>query len=132
MAEKVEFKNDVEYRTNADKGVVVCKLHNCRFIALDRINKQSSLLMRLAFGNNDLTKLGEQLVIDEVYVGIAYCSPDDTFDENIGKKIALTKAKRKRCQAVNKVIKEFMNVVEKELNRLKQYGIHEVPVVEEY
>lgn len=116
-------QNDVEFIVKADKGVVVCKLHNCKEIVEKRIFKQN---------NTVFPYFPEKYYIDNIYVGVAKCAPEDTFDEEIGKKIALTKAKRKRAQAANNAIKQYISDVQKDLSRLEQYGIHEVPVVEKF
>lgn len=113
--------NDVEFITKADKGVVVCKLYNCEEIALNRVIKQCSASIPFNVSS---------YLIDDVYVGVAKCAPEDTFDEETGKQIALTRAKRKRCQAANNAIKKYISDINKDLARLRQYGIHEVPVVE--
>lgn len=114
--------SDVEYFVFENKGVVVCKLHNCRFIALHRIDKYTHKTI-------EYLEAPYKYLIDEVYTGVAKCSPEDKFDEEYGKKLALTKAKAARGKAVNNAIKTFMSDIEKDLNNLKTYGLHEVPDV---
>lgn len=114
--------NDVEYFVIKNKGVVVCKLHNCETIAADRIIKYTGMKIKNPY----------KYFIDNIFVGVAKCSPDDTFNEEYGKKLALTKAKASRGKAVNNMIKCFIEDKEKLLNRLKEHGIHEVPNVKAF
>lgn len=123
VKEERSKSNDVEFIVKPEKRVVVCKLYNCEDIAINRIFKQA---------NNVIPTVTRDYCIDDIYVGVAYCSPEDTFDEKIGKEIALTKAKRKRGQAINNAINEYIKNANKDLKRLSEYGIHDVPGVKEY
>ena len=117
MAEnKHESKNDIEFKVYPDHGIVVCRLLNCSNIAVDRITKYTGYYYY-------------HLEIDDVYVGVAKCAPEDTFNENIGKKLALAKAKKKRAKAINNMIKKWLVKERRLLNNLEQYGIHEVPEI---
>ena len=112
---------DIEFLVFANKGVVVCKIHNCEFLAINRITKyiemNSPLILSVAY----------DYLIKNTFVGVAHCAPDDTWDEEFGKKLALTKAKAKRCKAINRAVKMFIEKTDRSLERLETYGIHEVP-----
>ena len=118
-------KRDVEYLIFEDKGVVVCKLWNCWDIARQRIKKYmpcTSVNLSLAFFD---------YTIDDVFVGVAKCAPDDEFDLEYGKKLALTRAKIKRGRAVNNAIAEYINDTQNGLARLNFMGIHKIPDIED-
>ena len=114
-----ERVSEMEYLEYPEKGVVVAKLYNCAFIPISRIYDQ----LRFWVSNEDLLKY----CIADTYVGVAKCSPDDTFDLETGRKIALTKAKRARGKAVNNAIKKFISDMTADLKRLEEYGIHKIP-----
>lgn len=111
--------NDLEYIIHPNKGVVICKIHNCEYIPLKRV-------LRYTNPSYSVCVSGE-LIIPDVFVGIARCNPDDKWDEEYGKKLALTRAKSKRGKAINFAIKTYIKRKEKELEVLKQYGIRDVP-----
>ena len=113
-----EQSSDIEFKVFKDKRVVVCKLYGCETIAISRIGKYTKISCFGRF-NNDF--------IDDVYVGVARCAPEDTFDEEYGKKLALARAKAKRGKAANNALYAFINDVKKDLERLEQYGIHQIP-----
>ena len=50
-----EIKRDVEFLVFEDKGVVVCKLHNCKYVALKRIDKYTGgkLVIKIGGMNNE-------------------------------------------------------------------------------
>lgn len=84
------------YFINEEKKVVVCKLEDCC----------DALLY-------DMYHKGwpghEGLIIDDVFIGKAWCSPDDTFDAEIGKKIAYKRAVVKLFKAKKRTLAAFID-----------------------
>ena len=107
---------DMEFKVYPDKGVVVCRLLNCEDVPIRRIVK---------YTNNRF--IPSKYLIDNVFVGIAKCAPEDTFNEERGKEIALAKAKCKRGKAINKAIQKYIEDTQRDIYNLKVYGIHDVP-----
>ena len=118
MNEIRENNSDLEYLVFPNKGVVVCKIHNCRDIVLNRIARYTL---------DDLDLYWEKYLIPDVFFGVAKCNKEDKWDEEYGKKLALVKAKAKRCRAVNNMVKQYIRDKEKELETLRRYGIRNVP-----
>ena len=94
--------NDVEFKVFADKGVIVCRLLDCEEIAISRIFKYVKISCIFNY---------DKYLINDVYTGVAKCSPEDTFNEEYGKK--------------------FYIDMRRDLLNLKSHGIHEVPAEEE-
>lgn len=115
-------QGDVEFIVNEEKGIVVCKIWDCGDIAFRRIQK---------YTGRTLSPFCLDYDINDVYVGVAKCSPEDTFNLGKGKKIALVKAKRKRGIAVNKAIAKYIADEKKKLQRLIDCGLHELPQLED-
>ena len=111
-------KRDIEYFVNRERGIVVCKINNCEWIADDRINKYLPKSTRC---------LSDDYRIAETFTGIAKCAPEDTFDEEYGKKLALTRAKAARGKAVNDAIIDFLSDMDVATNNLARYGLHDIP-----
>lgn len=112
---KGEKKNDVEYKVYPENGVVICRLLNCQDVPYSRIIKYMQ-----QWPMND-----SKYEVDNVFIGMAKCSPEDTFDEQYGKKLALERAKEKRRKAFNNMVRLYINDTMRGLNDLIQYGIHE-------
>ena len=91
--------------------VVVCKLYNCKYVALSRIKKNVPFVT--------CYKGLEEFLVDDVYTGIAKCSADDEFDLEFGKKLALRKARIKRNKAVKQVINKYLKKMERMLQELR-------------
>ena len=123
---EVEKGDGYEFLYFPKKGVVVCKLYNCEFTATDRIYKYMNNSIKFEYDNI------KKYIINDVFVGVARCSKEDTYDKAFGRKLALTKAKAKRGKATNDAIKKFIKDFNTRLLTLENYGIHEVPDVEAF
>lgn len=111
--------SDVIFKVDKKNKVVVCKLTNCREIAINRVYKYCCNF----FGHT------YDIYIPDTYTGVARCSSDDTFDISFGKELALTRAKAKRGKAINAAINKYIKNVRHELDLLEKHGIHTVPEV---
>ncbi len=117
MAEKKFFQRikgkDVEYMIYPEERRVVCRLLDCSRTAFKRI---------LKYTNADYV-IGPYRV-DDTFVGIAKCAPEDEFDAEFGMKLALARAKRKRGKAVNHKVQQYIDDVQYSLDKLRAYAIH--------
>ena len=125
MAKKIFSKensgrSDMDFKVYPEQGVVVCRLLYCRDIAIRRILKYT--------GEEFVSSAGE-LLIDNVFYGVARCNPEDKFDEQYGMELALAKAKRKRGIAINRAIQKYIERTQRGLDDLAKYGIHDVPKI---
>lgn len=110
---KLSFK-EPKYEINKEKGTVECYL---RYEVL-----YPKLLQGIFF-------LGERTYL---YAhGVAKVNGDDTFDENIGKKISLTKAERKAYAKIRKrLIKQMTNRVVNALDTVTDFIDKSCDVIE--
>ena len=112
--------NDMKFKVDKERGVVVCALYNCRYIAVNRIEKYCNDIIV------PVDWMPEEYYIHDTYIGIAKCAPEDEFDEEYGKRLALTRAKVKRNRAINNTIQKYIHKVAINVKRLATYGIHEI------
>lgn len=83
------------YFVNEEKKVVVCKLENCAGnLICDMCEKDYPY--------------HPDLVISDTFVGMAKCSDEDTFDVELGKKIAYKRAVAKLFNTKKKTLERFM------------------------
>lgn len=117
------MSGEVRFFVDKEHGVVVCKLTGCKDIAVSRLDKYMP--------NYDYYLIGSpywlNTDIEDTYTGIARCNPEDEWDEEYGKELALLRAKQKRCKAVNNVLCEVMRQMACEMDDLRIYGIHKIP-----
>ena len=114
-------ESQVIFKVNKERGICICILTGCAEIARKRICKYAPHV------DFDWWDKRLDITIKDKYVGVAKCAPEDTFDKEYGKKLALMRAKAKRCKDVNSVICQAIDIVKREVSDLVKYGIHEVP-----
>ena len=86
---------DVQYFVNEEKKVVVAKIVGCSDgLACDMCRKGFPPIPNFE--------------INDTFIGKAKCSPDDTFDEETGKKIAFKRAYKKYVMAKKKTVAAFL------------------------
>ena len=88
--------------------VVVCKLHNCKYLPMERITKNVPFVTAY--------KSLKEFDIDSTYTGVAKCAPEDEFDLEFGKELALRRARIKR----NKAVKQAINLYLKRMKHMLQ------------
>ena len=104
--------NNVKYYVNRDKRIVVCVLSGCRWNAYNRIKKYVP--------NYDCPYT--KLLIKDEYVGIAKCSPEDTWDEDYGQRLAFARARKKRDDAINDQVSRALDILRAAVDRLSRHG----------
>lgn len=91
----VETKNNsgITYYIDEEKRTVVCKLRGAMFDVIDNLLSHCNYVDF----ENDYT-------MKDCYVGKAKCSPEDKWDKNTGKRIALCRALVSYYNDKNKVL----------------------------
>ena len=75
---------ETKYYVNNDKRTVVCVLTCGEFSAMEFIEN-----------GGDFAPFVRKAIMPTKFIGKAKCAPGDTFDENVGKTLAFTRAKTK-------------------------------------
>ena len=114
------FESNLEYLVHEEEGIVICKIWDCRDLAVKRIRKYTSLGSAEAY----------KYAINNIFVGVSKCSSDDDFNLEYGKRLALDRAKAKRGKAVNSAIKRYITDMRKRINKLELEGIRKIPDIE--
>lgn len=93
---KPKYEFGVKYFVNEEKKIVVCKFIGCGYAL-----------------NHDMRLKGypchPDFEIDDVIIGKAKCSEEDTFDVEIGKKIAYKRAYAKLVEKKSKALSRFID-----------------------
>lgn len=113
-------QSKIIYQVKPEEGVVVCVLTGCKHTAINRLLKYAP---HLYLARSDTPCF----FLKDSFAGVAKCSPEDKFDEEYGKKLALLRAKAKRCKAANAAMKNAIDLLNKEIDNIKAFSIHKVP-----
>ena len=105
-------KVNTEFLINENKRTVTC--------IISTINDIPLRLQKYGFSDNNYDDIDFEI---RKYVGIAKCSPDDTWNERYGKQLAEYRALQKRKTEVNNEILAYIKRVGRDLNKLEKYGL---------
>ena len=104
--------DNLNFYVDEEKKIVVCKLETDQYVVPRRIHKHTNHIILADRG---------QYRIPGVFYGKARCAEEDTFDVEVGKKIALEKAKAKRRAAINKALEMFIQDIHDDLYDVNRF-----------
>lgn len=111
--------NDVKYKVYADKGIVVAIIRPYRYDALDEFNKKymaqsiSGIKIETTWDSTS-----EHFDMPAKLTAVARCHPEDTFDEEQGKRIAYNKLRKKYNASINKRLYKILTCLHKSIKLL--------------
>ena len=97
-----------KYIVNKEKRTVVCVLSDCSRDALKAIDKSFKEIFVY------------DLYINDKYVGVAKCSPEDEWDEKIGKRLAFSRAYAEYRGAIKVKARRFIVNLENNMQHFKE------------
>lgn len=112
--------NNVEYRVYAEKGIVIAMIRPNSNEALEEFNNkymaQSTSGIELGFNWWNSTFM--HFAMPNKLTAVAKCHPEDTFDEELGKRIALNKLRKKYNTSKNKRLYKMLECLHKAVKLL--------------
>lgn len=104
-------------------GIVKASVSGCRFDAMDKINGKfvATTTSAIEFGSNVWSKAHKHYIMNDTYSAIARCAPEDEYNFEVGKKIAMKKLNDKYHRSLDRRIVRFKNDVTKMLQNVEQY-----------
>ena len=101
------MRNELQYVINEEKRTVTCIAWDCTDDLIKHLLKKSFD----GFSLDALIRNYGMLLLNHKYVGTAKCSPEDTFDVEIGKKISRSKMREKYTRDKLKRIDNFLDML---------------------
>lgn len=112
----------VKYLINEKKGIVTAwfedgdlskrDLMEAELYAMIRNRCNNTRLYLVLYGSDIVEQFMDRYSDDRSFVGIAQCSPEDTFDKEVGKKIAFDRLREKEHRMISKFtffVMEFLD-----------------------
>ena len=111
-------KNDCKFYVNKDKNTVTCVLTKFEDGTLVR-DAAYCFLRGMNYQNIAVYPDTYEYDIKDAYVGIAKCSPEDEWNETIGRKIAFKKAKIAFYRDFSKAVCKYIANIDKASLKIK-------------
>ena len=106
---------DAKFFVNEEKRIVVCVIEHTNDLLIKFINNNCKLGSDCdgIFWEKYNHCLSKKLVMPNKFIGTAYCSEDDEWDENIGRVIAFSRAKDNLLQSFFKHTQTYVTYINK-------------------
>lgn len=133
---QVSNGGNVTYYINEEAGVVVAKIE-CMHREPDEIVESISWKLRRSDSrmegiNTYLAGDNSRYELRPYYTGVAKCSPDDTFDIEVGKRIALARAQIKYHEALGDILLDIAESVSVFVQTIADRASREYDMVDKY
>ena len=106
--------SDCKFVVDKEKKKVVCILDETRDMLYEYLDDNHNYLSFLA----TIADRKKVIRMPDRFVGIATCSPDDEWDETLGRKIAFYKMRNKFYHSLFKRADNFVNWIDDNLNQM--------------
>ena len=112
----------VEYKVIPEQRIVIAKINNIEDDAINFFNKKflANITSSIHVTNN-WYKDDEKFIMPRSLKCVARCHPDDVFDEEVGKRIALKKLSEKYNRCLDKHLAHFLVSFDKTLKIMDKY-----------
>ena len=113
----------VEYKVIPEKRIVIANIYGTEHDAIDIFNGKffanttSALSIVREYWNHD----NGRFTMPRSFKAVARCHPEDVFDEEKGKKIALNKLSEKYNRSLDKHLANIMLVLDRTLKTMDHY-----------
>ena len=113
--------NRVIFKVIPEHRIVKAEINDCEFDAISEFNRKF-----LAHSTSSLTLApanyyDEKFMMPNTYSVVVRCHPDDEFDEEKGKRLALDRLADKYTKSLNKHLDNILISLDKSLERLAEY-----------
>lgn len=113
--------NRVIFKVIPEHRIVKAEINDCEFDAISEFNRKF-----LAHSTSSLTLApaniyDEKFMMHNTYSVVVRCHPDDEFDEEKGKRLALDRLADKYTKSLNKHLGNILNSLDKCLDKLAEY-----------
>lgn len=111
---------DCVYMVYPDKKKVICIINNTEYLFINFVYSNFNIVFQ-DIGDNDFyitnRKFSKKFHMPKRFVGVATCSEDDQWDEEIGKLIAYSRAKDNLNKSFFKRANLYVNSIDKEVEK---------------
>lgn len=113
--------NKVIFKVFPEHRVIKAEINDCMFDAIHEFNRKFLAHSTSSLALSTFYCRGEKFIMPDTFSVVVRCHPDDKFDEEKGKRLALDRLADKYTKSLNKHLKNIFLSVDKSLDRLVEY-----------
>lgn len=113
--------NRVIFKVFPEHRIVKAEINDCMFDAINEFNRKFLAHSTSSLALSTFYCRGEKFLMPNTYSVVVRCHPDDEFDEEKGKRLALDRLADKYTKSLNKHLDNILISLDKSLERLAEY-----------
>ena len=113
--------NRVIFKVFPEHRVIKAEINDCMFDAINEFNRKFLAHSTSSLALSTFYCKGEKFLMPNTYSVVVRCHPDDEFDEEKGKRLALDRLADKYTKSLNKHLDNILISLDKSLERLAEY-----------
>ena len=113
--------NRVIFKVIPEHRIVKAEINDCEFDAISEFNRKFLAHSTSSLTLAPATSYDEKFMMPNTYSVVVRCHPDDEFDEEKGKRLALDRLADKYTKSLNKHLDNILISLDKSLERLAEY-----------
>ena len=113
--------NRVIFKVFPEHRVIKAEINDCMFDAINEFNRKFLAHSTSSLALSTFYCRGEKFLMPNTYSVVVRCHPDDEFDEEKGKRLALDRLADKYTKSLNKHLDNILISLDKSLERLAEY-----------
>lgn len=113
--------NKVIFKVFPEHRIIKAEINDCMFDAINEFNRKFLAHSTSSLALSTFYCRGEKFLMPNTYSVVVRCHPDDEFDEEKGKRLALDRLADKYTKSLNKHLDNILISLDKSLERLAEY-----------
>ena len=113
--------NRVIFKVFPEHRIIKAEINDCMFDAINEFNRKFLAHSTSSLALSTFYCKGEKFLMPNTYSVVVRCHPDDEFDEEKGKRLALDRLADKYTKSLNKHLDNILISLDNSLERLAEY-----------
>ena len=113
--------NRVIFKVFPEHRIIKAEINDCMFDAINEFNHKFLAHSTSSLALSTFYCRGEKFIMPNTFSVVVRCHPDDEFDEEEGKRLALNRLADKYTKSLNKHLENILNAIDESLYELANH-----------
>ena len=113
--------NRVIFKVFPEHRIIKAEINDCEFDAIYEFNRKFLAHSTPSLSLSACHRRNEKFIMPNTFSVVVRCHPDDKFDEEKGKRLALNRLADKYTKSLNKHLENILNAIDESLYELANH-----------